>query len=63
MIDMIMTATTNPPKPEAKALQAQRQFLLQEIALAANEIKQIDRRLEVLRSQELEADLLRGELL
>jgi len=51
---MIMTATTNPPKPEAKALQAQRQFLLQEIALAANEIKQIDLRLAELISEKLE---------
>ena len=53
--------TPTPPNTSPEVLQDRRRALLQIITLAANEIKQIDRRLEVLRSQKLEADLLRVE--
>jgi hypothetical protein len=38
-----------------------RAYLLESIAQAADEIKDIDRQLAILRSQELEADLIESE--
>jgi hypothetical protein len=37
--------------PEHQALRRRRQFLLQQIALAADEVKKIDLRLEILASK------------
>ena len=42
---------------EADALQKLRSYLLETIAQEANEIKDIDRQLAIMVSQELEADL------
>lgn len=46
---------------EAEVLQQRRYELLEQIARAADEIAVIDRRLTILRSQELEADLIQAE--
>ena len=42
---------------EAEHLQHRRQHLLESIAQAANDIKEIDRLLAIIKSQELERDL------
>jgi hypothetical protein len=47
--------------PELEALQDRRLSLLESIARAADEIKLIDRRLAILRSLELEEDLIQAE--
>ena len=46
---------------EAELLQHRRQHLLESIAQAANDIKEIDRQLAIIESQELEASLVRAE--
>jgi hypothetical protein len=46
---------------EPDALQKCRQKLFEHIAEAANEIADIDRKIVILQSQELEADLLQAE--
>jgi len=51
-----MTAT-----PEAEALQKIRDYLLESIALAADQIKEIDLEIAILQSQQLEIDLLHAE--
>lgn len=42
---------------ERQALQKLRSYLLESIAQAADEIRDIDRQLAIIKSQELEADL------
>jgi len=46
---------------EPEALQKRRLTLLESIAKAADEIAAIDREIAILRSQELEADLIQAE--
>jgi hypothetical protein len=46
---------------DAEALQERRLFLLDSIAIAADEIKEIDMQLAILESIELEADLIQSE--
>lgn len=48
-------------KPETSALQKLRQYLLESIAIAADEIADIDRQLAILQSQELEQTLIESE--
>jgi hypothetical protein len=48
--------------PESyEAARSRRQELLEQIALAADEIGELDRAMPILRSQALEADLLQAE--
>jgi len=51
-----MTAT-----PPAEALRKLRLYLVESIALAADQIKEIDLEIAILQSQQLEIDLLHAE--